>query len=89
MGGEGLRQHSKPKVGSITSLQYVCNINNNEYHALQLSRSKPATMCVARYAEVIGKSTQAKDVPTGRRYDLSKDVQLKPRQSLVLEVDGR
>jgi len=51
--------------------------------------SKPATMCVARYAEVIGKSTQAKDVPTGRRYDLSKDVQLKPRQSLVLEVDGR
>ena len=47
--------------------------------------SKPATMEVARYAEVIGKTGRVKDVLTGRYYDLSKDLQLKPRQSLVLE----
>ena len=47
--------------------------------------SKPATMEVARYTEVIGKATKAKDIPTGRYYDLSKDLELKPRQSLVLE----
>ena len=47
--------------------------------------SKPATMPVARYAEVIGKTTRVKDILTGRYYDLSKDLELKPRQSLVLE----
>ena len=47
--------------------------------------SKPATMPVGRYAEVIANTARAKDVLTGRYYDLSKDLQLKPRQSLVLE----
>ena len=47
--------------------------------------SKPATMEVERYAEVIGKTAKAKDILTGRNYDLSKDFELKPRQSLVLE----
>ncbi len=47
--------------------------------------TKPATMQVARYAEVIGSATRVKDVLTGRYYDLSHDLQLKPRQSLVLE----
>ena len=47
--------------------------------------SKPATMEVKRYQEVIGSATRAKDIPTGRYYDLSQDLQLKPRQSLVLE----
>jgi hypothetical protein len=45
----------------------------------------PATMEVSRYAEVIGKTTRVQDIPTGRYYDLSKDLELKPRQSLVLE----
>ena len=45
----------------------------------------PATMKVSRYAEVIGKTTRVQDIPTGRYYDLSKDLELKPRQSLVLE----
>ena len=43
-----------------------------------------ATMAVSRYAEVIGSTTRAKDIHTGRYYDLSKDLQLKPRQTLVL-----
>ena len=47
--------------------------------------TKKATMKVARYAEVIGKTRQAEDVITGQRYDLSKDLELAPRQTLVLE----
>ena len=47
--------------------------------------SKPATMQVKRYAEVIGTATRAKDILTGRYYDLSQDFTMKPRQSLVLE----
>lgn len=47
--------------------------------------SKPATLEVARYAEVIGSVAKVKDVLTGRYYDLSKDLELRPRQSLVLE----
>ena len=40
---------------------------------------------MARYAEVIGKTTKVQDVVTGRTYDLSKDLQLEPRQTLLLE----
>jgi glycosidase len=47
--------------------------------------SQPATMQVARYAEVIGNTKRAKDILTGRYVDLSADVQMKPRQSLVLD----
>jgi glycosidase len=47
--------------------------------------TKPATMQVKRYEEVIGRATRARDVLTGRYFDLSKDIELKPRQSLVLE----
>jgi glycosidase len=47
--------------------------------------TKPATLEVKRYAEVIGQATRVKDVPTGRYYDLSSDLQLTPRQTLVLE----
>jgi hypothetical protein len=47
--------------------------------------SRPATLEVERYAEVIGTATKAKDILTNHYYDLSKNVELKPRQSLVLE----
>ena len=46
--------------------------------------SKPATMQVARYAEVVGNAGRVRDVLTGRYVDLSKDLELRPRQSLVL-----
>ena len=42
-------------------------------------------MQVERYAEVIGQAKRARDVLTGRYYDLSSNLELKPRQSLVLE----
>ena len=47
--------------------------------------SKEATMQVSRYAEVIGNAARVKDILTGRYYDLSADLKLKPRQSLVLD----
>ena len=47
--------------------------------------SKPATMDVARYAEVIGTAKAAKDILTGCTFDLTKNFNLEPRQSLVLE----
>ena len=47
--------------------------------------SKPATMEVARYAEVIGNAAKVKDILSGRYYDLSKNLELKPRQSLILD----
>ena len=48
-------------------------------------KSTAATMQVKRYAEVIGANGRVKDVLTNRYYDLSKDVQLRPRQVLVLD----
>ena len=47
--------------------------------------SKPATLDVTRYAEVIGSAAKVKDILTNRYFDLLKDFELKPRQSLILE----
>ena len=47
--------------------------------------SKAAKLDVTRYAEVIGSATKVKDILTNRYYDVSKDLELKPRQSLILE----
>ena len=51
-----------------------------------------ATLEVARYAELLDTNTTASslkavDVPTGRRYDLTSDVPLAPREGLVLELE--
>ena len=47
--------------------------------------SKPATLDVTRYAEVIGSVKEAKDILTGRYYNFSNNFDLKPRQTLILE----
>ena len=50
--------------------------------------SKEAVLEIARYAELFDDGQDVKrvqDIPTGRYYDLSKDLKLKPRQTLVLE----
>ena len=44
-----------------------------------------AVMPVARYAEVIGSHTTARDVITGKSVDLSHDLKLSPREALVVE----
>ena len=47
--------------------------------------SSPAPLSVARYAEVIGQHTTATDIITGRQIDLTHDVALTPRQTLIIE----
>jgi glycosidase len=50
--------------------------------------SQEAVLDVDRYAEVLNDGQDLKrvqDIPTGRYYDLTKNLTLKPRQSLVLE----
>lgn len=43
------------------------------------------TMPVARYAEVIAGHTTARDVPTGRNIDLTADLEMQPRDVLILD----
>ncbi len=47
----------------------------------------PAKLEVKRYAEVLGDAKLVRDVPTGRMIDVSRDVELTPRQTLVLEFE--
>jgi len=47
--------------------------------------SKPAVMEVARFAEVIGNNTVAKDITNGRNVRIDKDVNLRRRQTMILE----
>ena len=46
---------------------------------------KPAALAVKRYAEVIGQAVSAKDILTGNTVSIASDVQLEPRQTLILE----
>ena len=47
--------------------------------------SKSAVMSVDRYAEVIGNTTSAVDITTGRTVQIGSDVKLKPRQTMILD----
>ena len=47
--------------------------------------SKPATMEIARYAELIENQTEAVDITTGKKVSLTKDIKLRPRQTMILE----
>jgi glycosidase len=47
--------------------------------------TKEVLMPVSRYAEVIGSNVSAKDVITGNSVDISKDIKLQPRQSMIIE----
>lgn len=62
--------------------------HNNIVMTILNGTTKPAVMKVERYAEFIGQTKRAKDVLTDRYYDLSGDLTLKPRQSLILEFQG-
>ena len=46
---------------------------------------KDAVMPVKRYAEIIGDTATARDVLTGRRVSITNDLQLAPRETLILE----
>ena len=47
--------------------------------------SKPATLEIARYAELIENQTEAVDITTGKTVSLTKDIKLRPRQTMILE----
>ena len=46
---------------------------------------KDAVMPVKRYAEIIGNTATARDIPTGRRINIATDLRLAPREALILE----
>ncbi len=48
-------------------------------------RKKDGELEVARYAEIIGDTKTAKDVITGQNVDLTHNIKLTPRQSLIIE----
>ena len=48
--------------------------------------SKEARLDVKRYAEIIGNKTAGHDIITGENVDMSKDIKLAPRQTLVIEL---
>lgn len=62
--------------------------HNNIVMTILNGTTKPAVMKVERYAEFIGQTKRAKDILTDRYYDLSGDLTLKPRQSLILEFQS-
>ena len=66
---------------------YVLARTLDKRHVLTIMNgtSKSATMPVARYAEVIGDADEVRDVLTGRTVSLQDDVQLGPRETLVVE----
>ena len=44
------------------------------------------TMPISRYREVIGQHRQATNIVCGCNVDISKDIQLQPRETLILEL---
>ena len=48
-------------------------------------RKTPGTLEVARYQEVLNGAKTARDIITGHQVDISKDVKLRPRQTLIIE----
>ncbi len=48
-------------------------------------RKTPGTLEVARYQEVLNGAKSARDIITGHQVDISKDVKLRPRQTLIIE----
>ena len=59
--------------------------NGNTVLTVLNGTNSNATLCVTRYREVIGNTSKAKDILTGHYVDLSQDVKLKPRQTLILD----
>ena len=60
--------------------------HRNTVMAIINGTTRPATLEVNRYAELFeGDNRMATDVITGQQYDLSKDLPLSPRATLVLE----
>ncbi len=66
---------------------YVINRSYNGKNVLVVlnGTNSEATFQAKHYQEAVPAATVAKDVTTGRKYNISEDFKLKPRQSLILE----
>ena len=66
---------------------YVIARQNNGKSTMTIlnGKKKDNELLVARYAEIIGNKTTAKDVITGKSVDLTQNIKLTPRQSLIIE----
>ena len=69
---------------------YVLARTLDKRHVLTIANgtSKSAIMPVARYTEVIGDADEVRDMLTGRTVSLLEDVQLSPRETLVVEFNA-
>ena len=66
---------------------YVIARRHNGRTVMTVVNGTPETrqMPVARYAEIIAGHTTARDVPTGNSIDLTHDITLQPRATLILD----
>lgn len=74
------RQTPRDKGKSVNPKKTVLTILNGKRSDNKLE--------VARYAEVIGSATTARDVITGEVVDLTHDIALAQRAALILEIDN-
>ena len=79
---KGIQTHWCPVDGV-----YVVRRSYNGKSVLTIlnGTSKEATFQAKRYAEAVPAGTVAKEVTSGRKYNISENFKLSPRQSLVLE----
>jgi glycosidase len=49
-------------------------------------KNEPATMEVSRYQEILRGAKTARDIITGRNVNISKDIKLRARQTLIIEL---
>lgn len=79
---EGRQTHFTPVNGV-----YVMSHELNGKHVLLVlnGTSKPAVLNTKRYSEVIPEGTMAREITSNRKYSLSRDINLTPRQTLILE----
>lgn len=79
---KGTQKHYCPFNGV-----YVMTHEYNGKHVMLIlnGTSKPATFTSSRYAEDIPSDSKAKDVITGKAIDITKDIPLTPRQTILVE----
>ena len=85
--GRNLVEDVKSETSGSFRSVYVIARQYNCKTALTIlnGTSKHAVLEVGRYAEVIGNVKRGKDVITGRNVALDKNVNLRPRQTLIVE----
>lgn len=79
---EGTQTQFIPKGGVYVVAR---RLNGRTVMTIVNGLDKQATMQVAHYAEVIGNHTTATDITSGNTVDLTQNISLTPRQTLILD----